>query len=171
MFESLLSGSRVQQAMATKRWAWLHWVLVLAGAGFIALLGFYSYQSTQPYFHTFYTTPHTAAGYHLPDGTTVQLHQHGVMQVRLFERRRTAELVSGTAQVVVQPHAGHSFQLRMGPVHIHTQGAHVIAKHNPSHNRIDVQLVAGAAQLVVGRWWPKQYQLQAGQRFMWPLPE
>ena len=36
MFESLLSGSRVQQAMATKRWAWLHWVLVLAGAGFIA---------------------------------------------------------------------------------------------------------------------------------------
>ncbi|AQS50928.1 hypothetical protein PAEH1_03910 [Paenalcaligenes hominis] len=171
MFESLLNGSRLRQTMATKRWVWLHWALVLAGASFIALLGVYSYYSTQPYFHGDYTTTPTTATHYLPDDTTLQLDKHGVMQVRFFERRRTAELVSGTAQVVVQPHTDRPFQLRMGPVRIQTQGAYLIAQHTPSHQQIEIQLVAGAAQLVVGRWWPKQYQLQAGQRFTWPVPD
>lgn len=165
MFESSLWWSRLRFNMAAKRWAWLHWLLVVAGISFIAVLGFYSYQSSQPYFQTAYNAAPTPSLHHLPDGSSLQLNKDGLVQVRFFDRRRTAELVDGVAHLDIDTDQQQQFQLRMGPVRVQTYGAQLVATHNPKH--VEIQVLTGTVQLLVGRWWPEQHSLQAGQHFMW----
>lgn len=167
MFDSLLWWSRVRFSMAVKRWVWVHWLLMFSGAGFIAILGFYSYQSSQPYFQTAYSAAPAPLLHRLPDGSSVQLNKNGALQVRFFDRIRTTELVAGVAHLAIDSNQ-QPFQLRVGPVRVHTHGAQLVATHYP--NYVEIQILTGTVQLLVGRWWPEQYSLQAGQQFTWTAP-
>lgn len=143
-----------------------HGLLMAVTLVVIAILGFYSYQASRPVFEAHYHNQGDQQLHKtLPDGTQIKLAPSSSIRLKFYDRVRMAELQAGEVMIRLGADQAAPLQLAAGALRVQASEGQLLVRQAPTLTQI--QVLAGSAQTLMGRWWPDRQDLQAGQQLQW----